>query len=75
MAAAQKLGTMMRCVGASIRVADVMHVQDVDPVQAQPLKTILNRAHDRVIGEIEMLLERQRTVKAVDHRRRVSIGC
>src|SRR5271155_1561783 len=41
---------------------DVMYVEHVDPRQAQPLQTVLERPHDRVVRVVEHSIERHRTL-------------
>ncbi len=45
---------------AVLHRADVVHIEDVDPRQPEPLQAVLERAHDRVIGVVVNRLERQR---------------
>ena len=40
--------------------ADVVHVEDVDAGQPEPLQAVLERAHDAVIGVVVDRVERQR---------------
>jgi hypothetical protein len=42
-----------------------MHIEDVDTRQAQTLKTVLESAHDPVIGIVVNRIERQRMAAAV----------
>ena len=45
--------------------ADVVDVEDIDPRQPQPLKAVLERAHDAVVGIVVDRVERQRVMAAV----------
>ena len=45
--------------------ADIVHIEDVDPRQPEPLQTVLERAHDPVIGIVVDRIERQRMAAAV----------
>ena len=45
---------------AVLHRADVVHIEDVDPRQPEPLQAVLERAHDPVIGVVVDGLERQR---------------
>src|SRR6516162_3721769 len=40
--------------------ADVMHVENVDPRQTEPLQTVLERPHDPVVGIVILRRERHR---------------
>ncbi len=45
---------------AVLHRADIVHVEDVDPCQPEPLKAVLERAHDSVIGVVVDRIEWQR---------------
>ncbi len=52
-------------LGAVGEGVDVVDVEDVDVVEAEPLQAVLVGAHDAVIGIVEIGLERQRLAPGV----------
>ncbi len=54
--------------------ADVVHEQQVDALQAEPLQAVLERAHDAAVAVVVVRAERQRGGPAVVHRLHGGIG-
>ena len=52
-------------LGAVLVHADIVHVEDVDPRQAEPLETILIGSHDAVVGIVVDRIEWQRMTPLV----------
>jgi hypothetical protein len=57
---AHDLGMRLR---AMLFCADIVNVENIDPGQAEPLQTVLERPHDRVVGVVERGSERHRRLR------------
>ena len=62
---AQGLDQHCICLCAVLICTDIVHIEDIDPRQAQALKAVLERAHDAVIGIVVDCVERQGMAPAV----------
>ena len=51
---------LLRAMGPDV---EVVHQQDVDPVGAEPVQAVLDRAHDAVVAVVVDLGERQRALR------------